>query len=201
MRSMMRDRCTSSLKTTSTGSSMPCRSTYTWSKRFTRMSEISGSSSSSSSRTQPEQLVQDVTDERLAFEETQRDLVALGVEHPQDHAANLGLRLFAAHAVEALQVESVQQPLVDAALQFLVLRVSRVDATGGWRAPASSSISVRRHERPVSRPKMLLPPLRGSASSDCSASSRARIFRAPASRVSLLKARGRPVLSASRATR
>ena len=53
MRSMIRIRCWSSLNTTSTGSRMPWRSTYTWSNRFTRMSDTSGSASSSSSGPRP----------------------------------------------------------------------------------------------------------------------------------------------------
>ena len=84
-------------------------------------------------RAQAEQFVQDVTDERLAFEETERDLVALGVEHAHDHAADFGLRFLAAHTGEAFQVEAVQQPLVDPALEFLVLRMSCVDADGSLR--------------------------------------------------------------------
>ena len=108
-------------------------------------------------RPEAEQFVEDVADERLPLEEAQRDLVALGVQHPHDHAADLGFRLLAADAGQALQVEPVQQPLVNPALQFLVLRVSRVDASGSWRNERHASASVGAHERPVSRPKMLLP--------------------------------------------
>ena len=53
MRSMICSRCASSLKVTAVGSSRPWRSTYTWSKRLTRMSETSGSRSSISSGPRP----------------------------------------------------------------------------------------------------------------------------------------------------
>ena len=65
IRSMIRIRCASSLKTTSTGSSMPWRSTYTWSKRLTRMSEIVRVGEQLLERPEAEQLVEDVADQRL----------------------------------------------------------------------------------------------------------------------------------------
>ena len=67
-------------------------------------------------RPEAEELVEDVGDERFALEQAERNGLRLGVEQPDDQPADLGLGLRPADAVQAIEIEAVQQRAVDAAL-------------------------------------------------------------------------------------
>ena len=71
--------------------------------------------------TEPEELVQHVDDEILALREAQRNRLGLARNHPHDQIANLRLRLLTGNSREALQVQPVQQLLMNARLQFLIV--------------------------------------------------------------------------------
>ena len=64
-------------------------------------------------RPEPEELMQDVADQGLAFEQAQRRAIALALEHAADQCADFRLGVFALHAREPIQVQPVQQLLVD----------------------------------------------------------------------------------------
>ena len=110
-------------------------------------------------RPEAEQLVEDVGDERLALEEAERRRVGLLFEHAHDQPADLGLRVFAVHSRQALEVEPVEQVLVDLALDLLVLRMAHVHGPRGARRRrrhreiGTSACSLLDQLRRVSRPK------------------------------------------------
>ena len=78
-------------------------------------------------RPEPEELVQDVADQGLAFEQAERRAIALALEHAADQSADFRLGVFALHAREPIQVQPVQQLLVDLPLQLLIAGVSCID--------------------------------------------------------------------------
>ena len=85
------------------------------------MSETDGSRSSASSGPEAEQLVDHVRDQRLALEQAERHARAFALHHPDDQVPDLRLRLVLAHAGEPIEVQTIQQLLVDAAFQLLVV--------------------------------------------------------------------------------
>ena len=92
------------------------------------MSEIDGIAQQHLERSETEQLVDDVRDQRLALEEAERHRGALALDHPDDEIADFRLGVLAPHPRQPLEVEPVQQILVNAALQLLVVRAARVHA-------------------------------------------------------------------------
>ncbi len=84
-------------------------------------------------RTQAEQLVDHVRDERLALEQAQRHRRAFALDHPGDQAPDLGLGLVALHPRQPIEVESVQQFLMNTALEVLVIDAARVDVAAANR--------------------------------------------------------------------
>ncbi len=87
---------------------------------------MSGSASSASKRTQPEDLVQHVDDDRIALEQAEGRSVALAIQEIADQAPDLGFRVLAFHARQPLEVEPAEQLLVNAAFEGLVLRIPDV---------------------------------------------------------------------------
>ena len=94
-------------------------------------------------RPEAEQLVEDVRDQRLALEQAERRRGALALDHPDDQAPDLRLGLLALHPREPVEVQPVQQLLVDAALQLLVVRAARVHAAAAGQCQLQVMTSCR----------------------------------------------------------
>ena len=92
-------------------------------------------------RAEAEQLVEDVGDQRLALEQAQRRRRALALDHADDQAADLRLRVFAPHPRQPIEIEPVQQLLVDAALQILIVRCSAYPRRRQPSVPSKSMTS------------------------------------------------------------
>ena len=73
-------------------------------------------------RPEPEQLVQDVADERLALVQAQRHALVLAIEQILDDRPDLRLRIGPRRLRQAIEVQPVEQILVDFAFECLVLR-------------------------------------------------------------------------------
>ncbi len=85
-------------------------------------------------RPEPEQLVEDVGDQRFALEQAERNRLSLGVEQPDDQAADLRLGLRPADAIQAIEIEAVEERAVDLLLELLVVALTNVHyarASGG----------------------------------------------------------------------
>ena len=95
------------------------------------MSEIVGILQQLLERAQTEQLVEHVEDERLALDQAEGRLLLFPLEHRRDQLAQLRLGLLALHLGEPFEIQAVQQLLVNAALQGLVLGVRVSAARGG----------------------------------------------------------------------
>ena len=65
--------------------------------------------------------MEDVGDERFALEQAERNRLRLGVEQADNEAPNLRLRLRATDAVQAIEVEAVEQRAVNPFLQLLIV--------------------------------------------------------------------------------
>ncbi len=87
-------------------------------------------------RAEAEQLVEDVADQRLALDEAERHGLGLVVDHRDDQRADLGLGVLAADAAEAVQIQPVEQVVMNAALELLILRMPRVDADAASGRPS-----------------------------------------------------------------
>ena len=93
-------------------------------------------------RTEAKQLVEDVGDQRFALEEAQRRRRALALDHADDQAADLRFRILAAHPRQAIEIQPVQQLLVDAAFQILIVAAARIHAARPSFPSASMTSSV-----------------------------------------------------------
>ena len=79
-----------------------------------------------------EQLVQDVDDQTLPLHHAERRRPALLADHVGDEIADLRLGLFASHAVQPLEVQSIQELLVDTAFQLLIVPITSVCHSARW---------------------------------------------------------------------
>ena len=70
--------------------------------------------------------MQDVGDDRFTLEEAQWCLVAFAIEHAANQGPNLGLGVFAPYTRQTVKIQSIEQILVNAALQLLICGVSRI---------------------------------------------------------------------------
>ena len=77
-------------------------------------------------RTEAEDLVEDLDDQRVALELAEGRRLRFDVQHRVDEAANLRLGVLAADARQSIEMEPVQQVLVHPPLQALVLGMPRV---------------------------------------------------------------------------
>ncbi len=103
------------------------------------MSEIAGSRSSTSSGPRPNSslstsVISASRSNRLSgIEALSRSTIA------DDEAADFRLRVLAAHAREPLEIEPIQQLLMNAALQLLVVGTAGIDAAAGHHHPSLTS--------------------------------------------------------------
>ena len=88
-------------------------------------------------RAEAEQLVEHVGREALAFGQAERRRLGLALEHRDDQPADLRLGVLALDVGQTIEIEPVEQRLMDAALQLLVVRSAGVD-----RAARSASATV-----------------------------------------------------------
>ena len=72
-------------------------------------------------RTEPEELVQHVGDERLALEKAERSGRELRFDDDGDDSPNLRLRVLTLHAREPLEIQAVQQLLMNLCLEALIV--------------------------------------------------------------------------------
>jgi hypothetical protein len=79
-------------------------------------------------RTESEQLVQHVADEALPLQQAERRRSRFIADHFHDEIADLGLGLLAGDAVQALEIQAIQELLVDPGLQLLIVALSGVRA-------------------------------------------------------------------------
>ena len=74
-------------------------------------------------------------------------MVCVSVSSSDDQSANLGLRLFTSHARETLEIQPIEQLLVDAALDLLIVRMTHVRRRGRPATEAAEDGAVRSVER------------------------------------------------------
>ena len=86
--------------------------------------------------------MKDIGDQRFALEETERNLCFLRIEQADDHAAHLGLGLFAADPLQAIEVQPVEQRAVNPLLE-LVIVVSRASLIATLPVRDAGCIVVR----------------------------------------------------------
>ncbi len=82
-------------------------------------------------RAEAEQLVQDVDDQALALDEAERGRPRFLPDHLDDQVADLGLGLLARQSVQPLEVQAVEQLLMDAGLQFLIVAIASLCTASG----------------------------------------------------------------------
>jgi hypothetical protein len=82
-------------------------------------------------RTETKELVENVIDQTLPFEDGQGRRQRLAIEHVVDQRFDLGLGFATGYLRQPVEIQPIEQIVMDLALDRLVFRVARVQ--GGWR--------------------------------------------------------------------
>ena len=104
-------------------------------------------------RSEAEQLVEHVVNKILALVQTERRRLGFTFENRDDDVAQLRLRLLTLRPRQAFEVESVEEFLMDAALEFLIVLTAYVELCRRWALERGHGLTTSlRKQRQLRRP-------------------------------------------------